>query len=387
MPSWLRSRLPRFSLLSILVWAAVATAQAPPDTTLTPVPPPLARPDTVAATPAKPDSVISPPATPDSSRLLIPPADTTLARDTTRTTSKVDSVPGTTARRDSTPPSPVQGIRGKISAGDLLSAESILEWHRQRHGEGGAYVSGLGWVARGAVLLDDLTKAQRYANETRALCRERLARGADLEKDPDLATALGAAIEVEAQIRARERGKFAAVKYVRGELASINGPVSLRSRLYKRINLMSLQGNPAPEIAIEDSIATSAPRLASLRGKPVMLFLWAEWCADCKAQAAGVARVRKRYADRGLEVLALTRYYDPAEKRVTEKARVDSVWKAVYAEVGDIPIVFSTASMERYGGSATPTYVFVDKSGIVRGYTPTRLTEEEFDRRIEAILD
>ena len=42
--------------------------------------------------------------------------------------------------------------------------------------------------------------------------------------------------------------------------------------------------------------------------------------------------------------------------------------------------------MERYGGSSTPTYVFVDRAGIVRGYTPTRLTETEFDRWLAPIL-
>jgi hypothetical protein len=49
-------------------------------------------------------------------------------------------------------------------------------------------------------------------------------------------------------------------------------------------------------------------------------------------------------------------------------------------------MVLSTASMERYGGSSTPTFVFVDRAGIVRGYTPTRLTEAELDRAVAAIL-
>jgi thioredoxin-related protein len=41
--------------------------------------------------------------------------------------------------------------------------------------------------------------------------------------------------------------------------------------------------------------------------------------------------------------------------------------------------------MERYGGSSTPTFVFIDRSGIVRFYTPTRLTEEAFDRALATI--
>ena len=72
--------------------------------------------------------------------------------------------------------------------------------------------------------------------------------------------------------------------------------------------------------------------------------------------------------------------------RPAEKARVDSVWKADYKDVGEVPILFSTTSMVRYGGSSTPTFVFVDRAGTVRGYTPTRLTEAEFDRALEPIL-
>lgn len=284
------------------------------------------------------------------------------------------------------PASPISGMRNKISAGDLLSAESILEVYRQKNGTEGVYVNALGWLARGALLLGETDKARRYARETRAMCAERIARGDSLEKDHDLEIALGAAIEVEAQLVAREKGSPQAVKFVNAELERLKGPVALRSRLYKRINLTSLRGQPAPELAIEDFIGEQPPLLASLTGKPVVLFLWAEWCGDCKAQASALARVKSRYADQDLQVLTVTRYYDEVEKRAKEKARVDSVWKAVYPEVGAVPIVVSTASMERYGGSATPTYVFVDRRGVVRGYTPTRLTEAEFDKAIEPIL-
>ena len=51
-----------------------------------------------------------------------------------------------------------------------------------------------------------------------------------------------------------------------------------------------------------------------------------------------------------------------------------------------MPVVFSTASMERYGGSSTPTFVFVDRNGVVRRYTPTRLTEAELNRSLTALM-
>lgn len=42
--------------------------------------------------------------------------------------------------------------------------------------------------------------------------------------------------------------------------------------------------------------------------------------------------------------------------------------------------------MIEYGVSSTPTFVFIDRAGLVRRYTPTRLTEDELEREVEALL-
>lgn len=280
------------------------------------------------------------------------------------------------------PPSPISSIRNKISAADLLSAESILEVHKAKYGEDGPWLVGLSWLARGALLMGDPEKAKTYAAQVRARCADRMDSLATNER---FEIAFGAAIEVEAQLIERAQGKAAAEKYLRNELAKIDGPIALLSRLHKRLRMVGLAGNPAPELAVEDFVGNPPPSLASLKGKPVVLFVWAEGCGDCKAQAATLARVKERHAGEQVQFVALTRYYDADSLRATEKARVDSVWKAVYKDVGEVPIVLSTASMEQYGGSSTPTFAFVDRKGIVRRYTPTRLTEAEFDRSIAMI--
>jgi thiol-disulfide isomerase/thioredoxin len=290
------------------------------------------------------------------------------------------------------PPSPVTGIRNKLSAGDLLSAESILEVHREKNGEDGAWLAGLGWLARGAMLLGELDKAQRYTADVRAHCAERLAKGATLAKDHDLEGALGAAIEVGAQVRERTRGRKPAAEFVRHELAAWStGSTAFQSRLHKRLNLLTLEGTPAPELVMESGQGADAggpaTTLASLRGQPVLLFLWAEWCGDCKAQAASLARVLEHHRADGLRCIAVTRYYEEGDSaRAVEKTRADSVWTAVYSVVGPVPRVISTAAMVTYGVSATPTFAFVDRKGIVRRYTPTRLSEPELERGVAAIL-
>ena len=283
------------------------------------------------------------------------------------------------------PTSPVSGIRNKISAADLPSAESILEVYRVKFGEDSNWLTGLSWLARGALLTGDTTRARRYADEVRIRVDQKLAAGGDLEKD-HLEIPAGASIEVVAQLLARERSPKIAADYVRGQLARLKGPPAFQSRLNKRINILELEGTPAPELAVDDFLGARPPTLASLKGRPVVLFMFAEWCGDCRAQAAALAGARTRHAANGLQVIAVTRFYeDSLADRVREKARVDSVWKADYADLRDVPVAFSTASMIRYGVSSTPTFVLVDTKGIVRRYTPTRLTNDELDQAIGAL--
>lgn len=285
------------------------------------------------------------------------------------------------------PASPVGAIRNKISAGDLLSAESILEVYVARNGQDAAAVVGSSWLARGAWLLGEPAKAKRYADDVRAVVAKRVAEGADLEKEGDLEYALGSALEVEAQWLERRSGAARAAGFVRGELARGPKPLTLRMRLQKRLAMLTLVGQPAPEISAGDFLGQPLPNMASLRGKPVLVFVWSATCGDCKAQAATLAKVKARYADRGLQVVALTRYHEAdAVARVAEKARVDSVWQAVYADVGTVPVVFSDEAMLRYGGSSTPTLVFIDRSGRVQRYSPTRMTEAELDHSVAALL-
>lgn len=116
---------------------------------------------------------------------------------------------------------------------------------------------GLSWLARGAVLVGDDAKAERYAEQTLARCAERIAQGDTLERDHDLEIAYGAAVEVKAQLLERSSGPAAAATYVRGELARVKAPAPLFARLTKRLNMLTLTGTAAPELAVEDSVAGS----------------------------------------------------------------------------------------------------------------------------------
>jgi thiol-disulfide isomerase/thioredoxin len=283
----------------------------------------------------------------------------------------------------------VRMIRLKISAGDLWSAESILEMHKADHGEDGDYVLGAAWVARGAALLGDWKAASAWAKAARRLAEARLKSPADYEKESEAVYALGASIEVEAQVLAATGRKAEAIRFLEASekaQEAAQAPYNLRARIWKRRNMLELAGMPAPPIRAGDQLGAEAPSLESLRGKPVVLYFWWEACGDCKMQAAALRQAVHRYADKGVVFLAPTRFYGKPEERAEEKAKIEKTWSELYELSGTVPVPISDSAMVRYGVSATPTFVFVDRKGLVRRYAPTRMSADRLSAEIEALL-
>jgi len=51
-----------------------------------------------------------------------------------------------------------------------------------------------------------------------------------------------------------------------------------------------------------------------------------------------------------------------------------------------VTVPISDAAMLRYGVSATPTFVFIDRKGVVTAYLPYRMTEERLSQEIDRLL-
>jgi len=274
----------------------------------------------------------------------------------------------------------VRGVRNKLSAGDLASGIAAVEDYKRATGVDAEYLDAVGWLARGAEMQKRTELAKEFVAE--------IHREIPAEK-PELLAPFGAAIEVEGRLMAAQSGRGAAIRYFEGELARANAP-ALRSRISKNINLLSLEGQPAPPLNIANAVGAPAKSLASLRGKPVLLFFFAQWCGDCKAQAPSLARVWQKYKSRDLALISATRLYGTLDEKpatpADETAQVEKVWKDLYAGLDGVPAVIDTDAMIRYGVSATPTFVLVDRKGIVRLYAPTRLSEGELSRRIDEVL-
>ncbi len=279
----------------------------------------------------------------------------------------------------------LRALRLKLSAGDLPSAESILEIHRGAKGEDAEYLMGLAWLARGAALTADWTAASTHAQRAFDLASGQLHSKADYDSRREAVYALGTALEVKAQVLVAAHQEKQALRSLEDALkAHAEAPFSLRARLWKRWNEIALVGKAAPAIQPEETLGAPFPGVEAWRGRPVVLFFWAEWCGDCKAQAAALQHVVDRYTPRGVHFAAPTRFYTPDHK--AERQRVLEVWQKVYGAPSSVPVPFSDAGLLRYGASATPTFVLIDAKGVVRLYSPTRFTEERLAREIDKLL-
>jgi thiol-disulfide isomerase/thioredoxin len=130
-----------------------------------------------------------------------------------------------------------------------------------------------------------------------------------LETDAHLETALGAAIETDALVRAARGDRSSAVYFLEREIEKYrNSPI--HKRLQKNLNLLTLEGQAAPALDAREHIGPALPALDDLKGHVVLLFFWPHWCPDCKRQAP-IDRRRRRFRPTASGILGDYTRLDP----------------------------------------------------------------------------
>lgn len=284
----------------------------------------------------------------------------------------------------------VRDVRAANTAGDAARARQLVETARKVEGTTPIVLVAQSWVGRGALAAGDLDAAEDAGQRTYADVQDML-RTRGLDDEPQLPLALGASIELLANVAVARDARSEAVAYLERELARY-GETSIATRLQKNINVLSLEGERAPALSgIEFLGEQRPPTLEALEGRVVLMFFWAHWCSDCKAQAPVVAQLASRYGPEGLTVLAPTQRYGyvaagkdapPAE----EAAYIARVWDESYAALAGAPVHLDAVNHRRYGVSTTPTIVLVDRSGRIRLYHPGQMAEDALEPLIRELL-
>lgn len=282
----------------------------------------------------------------------------------------------------------VEDVRATLAQGDFAAAESQLRGYQAEHGVDPTYLEAYSWLGRTALASDKLDVAQTYAKQTEKLALDQL-RHRKLDAEPHLPTALGAAIEVEAQVLAKKGKKPEALVLLRRDLVTYRN-TSIESRLQKNLNLLHLTGEPAPALNVSQYLGTRPSQLSQLKGAPVLLFFWAHWCVDCKSEGPVISRLRAEFAGRGLVVMAPTQLYGYAAygRDATPKEETDyigSVWQQYYPDLQSAPVPVGKTNFNAYGASTTPTLVLIDRKGRVALYHPGVMSYADLRAAIEKI--
>ena len=283
----------------------------------------------------------------------------------------------------------VEDVRTSLARNDFAAAESELGAYRTQRGVTAEYLEAYSWMAREALSQRQFEQAAAYAKQTKTLVLEQL-KQRPLDAEPHLPAAMGAALEVQAQVLAARGQRNQAVALLQTALQTY-GKSSIRDRLQKNLNLLSLEGKPAPILRADQYLGSKPPALAQLKGSPVLLFFWAHWCGDCKAEAPIITQLRSEFAPRGLAVLGPTRLYGYTAQQENaapsdELAYIDAVRHRFYGGLLDMPMPISKLNFDTYGASTTPTLVLLDRAGKVAMYHPGALPYDQLKAEIEKVV-
>jgi thiol-disulfide isomerase/thioredoxin len=135
-----------------------------------------------------------------------------------------------------------------------------------------------------------------------------------------------------------------------------------------RLTESPFTGYLAPTFSIPD-LAGRPVSLASLRGHPVWINLWATWCEPCRVEMPAMQALYERYKGRGLIILGVNEREDRAAVEAYVRAGGYG-WQFLLDSDG--------AVARRYQMAGLPSHIFVDSAGAIRrldlgGLEPARM--------------
>jgi cytochrome c biogenesis protein CcmG/thiol:disulfide interchange protein DsbE len=117
-----------------------------------------------------------------------------------------------------------------------------------------------------------------------------------------------------------------------------------------------LIGRPLPDLVLQDLDDTTV-RTSDLRGRPLIVNIWASWCVPCRAEFPLLVGAYGEYRDRDLAMLGIIRRDDPESARGFATAQ-GATWPMLLDP--------DESAYRALIGIGVPQTYFVDVDGIVR---------------------
>ena len=136
----------------------------------------------------------------------------------------------------------------------------------------------------------------------------------------------------------------------------------------------------APDFSLE-SLSGDQISLSDMRGKVIILNLWASWCPPCRAEMPALQRVYQENHERGLEVLAVN---------MTAQDNIAAVTDFVQEFNLTFPILLDISGEvgNAYLMRALPTTFFINQDGVIqRVIVGGPMSEVTLQSTVEQLLE
>jgi cytochrome c biogenesis protein CcmG/thiol:disulfide interchange protein DsbE len=142
-----------------------------------------------------------------------------------------------------------------------------------------------------------------------------------------------------------------------------------------------LVGHPAPDFSLtllHPQNNTSMLSLSELKGRPVVLNFWASWCAPCKEELPLLEQTWRQLQAQGTDVVFLGIDFQEAR---SDAASFLQGYHITY------PIVLDGdgAVTLKYGMTALPQTVFINRAGEIATRIPGELTSQTLSTSLQLI--
>src|SRR5215831_1716120 len=121
---------------------------------------------------------------------------------------------------------------------------------------------------------------------------------------------------------------------------------------------MSKGGAAAPDFTLKVlGEKDKTLQLSSLKGKAVLVNLWATWCEPCKVELPWLVELQKKYGDQGFVILGVTSKDESSDETILAFAHKMKM---------NYPILRGNSKVDDlYPSTGLPLSIFVDRSGKV----------------------